>query len=116
MPAPYLLIALLFLGLHTVAADDLAEKPACSARRSGEFWPIAANRSQQNFYQSSHDGRLEVCTYGTYHGWYRYHWEPLTVSYPDLLKETKDKQSRRHANTSTGGMGSDSQEATAQRP
>lgn len=61
-----------------------AERPACNAETSGAIWP-----------RTVHAGvPMEVCTLRVW----KYRWTPVTVSYPDLVREADSRRGKRRSN------------------
>ncbi|HYL73641.1 MAG TPA: hypothetical protein VEU96_05520 [Bryobacteraceae bacterium] len=71
-----------FILLGTMLFAEEAQKPACSAKTLGQFWPEDANVSRdaaRQFYQS---GELEMCSMVVW----KYKWKHISVNVRDLGK------------------------------
>ena len=55
------------------------QKPVCSARTQGEFWPAEANISQQAAQRLFRSGELELCSLAVW----KYKWQHLSVNVRD---------------------------------
>jgi hypothetical protein len=87
---------LLALSLLSV---QVAEKPpgsACTREMQGRYWPEQANTDRKLAAQLMRSGELQMCS----RGFFRYSWEPLTISYRSVL-----------AKQQTAGAASDVQRA-----
>jgi hypothetical protein len=67
------------------AVGFAGEKPRCNEHNQGRFWPEAANVSANALRTAARDGSLEMCSAV----WWKYKWEPVTVSVRTLLKKRK---------------------------
>ena len=66
-----------------VAFAEEGVKPVCNSKVRGQFWPAEANTDRELLGRLVQQGKLEVCSYGTW----RYGWRTLTVNVRDLAKE-----------------------------
>ncbi len=63
------------------------EKPRCTAKLRGQFWPEQANSDPGLVSRLIRTGQLEICTVRVW----RHRWEPLTVTVSQLAKESGPK-------------------------
>jgi hypothetical protein len=69
-----------FLLALTLLSSPVGGKPprsACTRETQGQYWPEKANTDRKLAAQLMRSGELQMCS----RGFFRYNWEPLTISY-----------------------------------
>ncbi|MBZ5724296.1 MAG: hypothetical protein LAP87_04805 [Acidobacteriia bacterium] len=69
------------------------QKPVCSARNQGQFWPAEANFSHQAARQLYQSGELEMCSLAVW----KYRWELISVNARVLTRKAAAGRRERHA-------------------
>jgi hypothetical protein len=67
-----------------------AEKPPCTAKIEGQFWPDEANADREAARLLYQQGKLEVCSFVSW----RYKWQRVSVNVRDLAKKKPPATSR----------------------
>ncbi len=76
----------------TMLALSAPHKPTCNSHTRGHLWPPDSGKKA--------GAAVEVCTVRTW----RYRWEPVTVSYADLLRESSRKGKTGHGAASANPL------------
>jgi len=74
----------------SACSSQQAEKPVCSGRNTGLFWPEEANVSKDAARKLYQTGELELCS--QVKGKYR--WQHISVNVHDLSKGQRGSTSR----------------------
>src|ERR1700688_4723430 len=83
------LTVVLSLFCALACADD-AQKPACTAKTLGQFWPPEANADRDANRRLAQQGELLICGYGKW----KYGWKAMSVNVRDLAREGAGDSSR----------------------
>jgi hypothetical protein len=82
VPRFVFLIAFLACGC---AFAQQAERPACTSKLSGAFWPEEANRDPRLAIRLSREGTLEICSRGSW----RFRWSLVSINAKRYLERDK---------------------------